>query len=44
MSRGISKDQKLGKDGTPETTKGHRYKQHNVIQKAKKLPSKANEV
>ena len=36
MTRGISKDQKLGKDGSPEDTKGHRYRQHNVIQKAKR--------
>ena len=40
MSRGISKDQKLGKDGSPEATDGHRYRQHQVVRKAKKLPSK----
>ena len=31
---------KKAKKGTPETSAGHRYRQHNVIQKAKKLMSK----
>lgn len=28
---------KRAKKGTPETTAGHRFRQHNVIQKAKRL-------
>lgn len=37
---GISKDQKVGPKGSAKTPKNHQYTQHNVIQKAKKLPSK----
>lgn len=40
MSRGISKDQKVKPKGSPETTKDHQYRQHNVIQKATKSQSK----
>jgi len=40
---GISKDQKVGKKGSPETSKNHQYKQHNQVMNAKKLPSKVNE-
>ena len=40
MSRGISKDQKLNPKGSPKTARNHQYSQHNVIQKAKKVPSK----
>ena len=36
----ISADQKRNPKGSPKTTKNHQYGQHNVIQKAKKLPSK----
>lgn len=31
---------KKAKKGTPEKTAGHRFRQHNIIRKAVKLPSK----
>jgi hypothetical protein len=40
MSKGISKDQKVKPKGSPDTSNDHQYRQHNVIQKAKKVPSK----
>ena len=39
MSRGISKDQKVGPKGSPQTTKNHHYSGAER-QKAKKVPSK----
>ena len=32
--------EKVKGSGSPDTTKKHRYRQHNQIMKAKKLPSK----
>jgi len=39
MSRGISKDQKVGPKGSPQTTKNHQHSGAERL-KAKKLPSK----
>ena len=36
----VDVESKKAKKGTPENPHGHRFRQHNVIQKAKKLMSK----
>ena len=36
----VDVESKKAKKGSPEQTAGHRFRQHNVIQKAKKLMSR----